>query len=59
MGIIRTLIWVIFKVTLLITPLRTTHEPPSGICEPDSGTQEGHVHRHFRAYVVVLLGSYG
>ena len=28
-GVIRPLIWVITIVTLLITPLVTTHEPPS------------------------------
>ena len=28
-GVISPLIWVIIIVTLLITPLRTTHEPPS------------------------------
>ena len=28
-GAISPVIWVISKVTLLITPLTTTHEPPS------------------------------
>ena len=28
-GIISPLIWVITRVILLITPLTTTHEPPS------------------------------
>ena len=28
-GVISLLIWVIIMVTLLITPLITTHEPPS------------------------------
>ena len=28
-GVISPLIWVITTVTLLITPLITTHEPPS------------------------------
>ena len=28
-GVISPLIWVIITVTLLITPLITTHEPPS------------------------------
>ena len=28
-GVISPLIWVIIIVTLLITPLLTTHEPPS------------------------------
>ena len=30
-GVISPLIWAIIKVTLLITPLITTHEPPSGV----------------------------
>ena len=30
-GAISPLIWVIIIVTLLITPLITTHEPPSGV----------------------------
>ena len=29
--VISPLIWVIAIVTLLITPLRTTHEPPSTV----------------------------
>ena len=31
-GVISPLIWVITIVTLLITPLITTHEPPSRVC---------------------------
>ena len=31
-GVISPLIWVITIVTLLITPLITTHGPPSGVC---------------------------
>ena len=31
MGVISPLIWVITIVTLLITPLITTHEPPSRV----------------------------
>ena len=30
-GVISPLIWVISIVTLLITPLITTHEPPSRV----------------------------
>ena len=39
-GVISPLIWVIIIVTLLITPLITTHEPPSRglkiqkVCQP-------------------------
>ena len=32
-GVISTLIWVITIATLLITPLITTHEPPSRAIE--------------------------
>ena len=32
-GVISPLIWVINTVTLLITPLITTHEPPSTVIE--------------------------
>ena len=35
-GIVSPLLWVIIMVTLLITPLIRTHEPPSaGSCYPD------------------------
>ena len=33
-GIIRSLIWAITIVILLISPLITTHEPPSRIPKP-------------------------
>ena len=31
-GVISPVIWVRTRVTLLITPLITTHEPPSSTC---------------------------
>ena len=31
-GVLSPLIWVITIVTLLITPLITTHDPPSRLC---------------------------
>ena len=31
-GVLSPLIWVISIATLLITPLITTHEPPSRVC---------------------------
>ena len=33
-GVISPLIWVLNIVTLLITPLKTTHEPPSKYGNP-------------------------
>ena len=42
--VISPLIWVIIIVTLLITPLMTTHEPPSsGNTAPCLASREGHM----------------
>ena len=59
-GVLSPLIWVITIVTLLITPLITTHEPPSsaypGISQPCRGRS-----RHFWLELVIawrFMGSY-